>query len=254
MQPIRDLDQIRGFLSGLGPTALFDMPFMPIFFIGCFMIHPWLGCPVGPRRHHHHRPDAFDRDARASGPMLGPQQGGAERHVIAETSRRNAEAVRALGMRGFLAERFAERATPASRQRRPARQRMRRPASAPSPRSSAWCCNRRALGLGAYLVIRERDVGRLDDRRLDPDVARARPDRDRGRELEGLRLGPPGLPPARSTSSPSCRRRIQRLTPAGADAARSMLAGRLCRRRRAPQLPIVQARRASRCRRARASA
>ncbi|MET0531002.1 MAG: type I secretion system permease/ATPase, partial [Microvirga sp.] len=35
MQPIRDVDTIRGFLSGLGPTALFDMPFMPIFLIGC---------------------------------------------------------------------------------------------------------------------------------------------------------------------------------------------------------------------------
>ena len=43
MQPIRDLDTIRGFLSSLGPTALFDMPFMPIFLIGCFIIHPWLG-------------------------------------------------------------------------------------------------------------------------------------------------------------------------------------------------------------------
>src|SRR5215204_2896780 len=43
LQPIRDLDQIRGFLSGLGPTALFDMPFMPIFFLGCFIIHPWIG-------------------------------------------------------------------------------------------------------------------------------------------------------------------------------------------------------------------
>ena len=43
MQPIRDLDTIRGFLSSLGPTALFDMPFMPIFLIGCFMIHPGIG-------------------------------------------------------------------------------------------------------------------------------------------------------------------------------------------------------------------
>ena len=43
MQPIRDLDQIRGFLSGMGPTAFFDMPFMPIFFAGCFLIHPWIG-------------------------------------------------------------------------------------------------------------------------------------------------------------------------------------------------------------------
>ena len=44
LQPVRDLDQIRNFLSGLGPTALFDMPFMPLFFAGCFLLHPWLGC------------------------------------------------------------------------------------------------------------------------------------------------------------------------------------------------------------------
>nr|WP_246545998.1 type I secretion system permease/ATPase [Ancylobacter defluvii] len=43
LQPIRDLDQIRGFLSSLGPTALFDMPWMPLFFAGCFLLHPWLG-------------------------------------------------------------------------------------------------------------------------------------------------------------------------------------------------------------------
>src|SRR5215212_933355 len=43
MQPIRDLDSIRGFLSGTGPTALFDMPFMPIFFACCFLIHTWIG-------------------------------------------------------------------------------------------------------------------------------------------------------------------------------------------------------------------
>src|SRR4051794_39460218 len=30
LQPLRDLDQVRGFLSGGGPTALFDLPWMPI--------------------------------------------------------------------------------------------------------------------------------------------------------------------------------------------------------------------------------
>src|SRR4029077_7047694 len=31
IQPVRDLDQIRSFLSGLGPTALFDLPWMPLY-------------------------------------------------------------------------------------------------------------------------------------------------------------------------------------------------------------------------------
>ncbi|MBM6593350.1 type I secretion system permease/ATPase [Microvirga pudoricolor] len=105
MQPVRDLDTIRGFLSGMGPTALFDMPFMPIFFIACFIIHPWLGW--------------FSvvggivivmltlyTEAKSRGPMYDLTRSGAERHALAETSRRNAEAVRALGMLGFLAARY----------------------------------------------------------------------------------------------------------------------------------------------------
>src|SRR5262249_32909036 len=31
LQPVRDLDTIRNFLTGLGPTALFDLPWMPFY-------------------------------------------------------------------------------------------------------------------------------------------------------------------------------------------------------------------------------
>lgn len=97
MQPIRDLDQVRGFLASLGPTALFDMPWMPLFFAGCFLLHPWLGWL-----------------AVAGGAVilvltwlaeLGSREAakaqmasGAGRQAIAEASRRNAEAVTAMGM------------------------------------------------------------------------------------------------------------------------------------------------------------
>src|ERR1700710_2907815 len=30
MQPIRDLDSVRSFLSGMGPVALFDLPWLPV--------------------------------------------------------------------------------------------------------------------------------------------------------------------------------------------------------------------------------
>ena len=33
LQPVRDLDQIRSFLSGLGPTAFFDVPWIPIYIV-----------------------------------------------------------------------------------------------------------------------------------------------------------------------------------------------------------------------------
>src|SRR5262245_30591293 len=42
-QPLRDLDQIRAFLTGPGPIALVDLPWMPVFLVICFLIHPWLG-------------------------------------------------------------------------------------------------------------------------------------------------------------------------------------------------------------------
>ncbi|NOT39618.1 MAG: hypothetical protein HOP13_03920 [Alphaproteobacteria bacterium] len=42
-QGLRDLDAIRGFLSGPGLTALFDAPWTPIFLLLVFVIHPALG-------------------------------------------------------------------------------------------------------------------------------------------------------------------------------------------------------------------
>ncbi|PDT00246.1 type I secretion system permease/ATPase [Rhizobium chutanense] len=43
LQPLRDLDNVRGFLSGAGPTALFDLPWIPLYLGICFIFHFWLG-------------------------------------------------------------------------------------------------------------------------------------------------------------------------------------------------------------------
>ncbi|MER9625936.1 type I secretion system permease/ATPase, partial [Mesorhizobium sp. M0222] len=43
LQPLRDLDNVRGFLGGNGPTAFFDLPWM-LFYLGiCFLLHFWIG-------------------------------------------------------------------------------------------------------------------------------------------------------------------------------------------------------------------
>ena len=40
-QPVRDLDQIRAFLTSPGPIAIVDLPWMPVFLSICFL-HPSL--------------------------------------------------------------------------------------------------------------------------------------------------------------------------------------------------------------------
>ena len=43
MQPLRELDQVRSFMSGLGPAAFFDLPWMPLYLAICFIFHPLIG-------------------------------------------------------------------------------------------------------------------------------------------------------------------------------------------------------------------
>lgn len=43
LQPVRDVDTIRGYLSGQGPIAFFDLPWIPIYLIFAAALHPILG-------------------------------------------------------------------------------------------------------------------------------------------------------------------------------------------------------------------
>lgn len=40
---MRDLDSVRSFLGGLGPVALFDLPWIPVYLGICFAFHFWIG-------------------------------------------------------------------------------------------------------------------------------------------------------------------------------------------------------------------
>ena len=42
-QPLRDLDTVRGYVSGTGPAAFFDIPWVPVYLGLIFFMHPLLG-------------------------------------------------------------------------------------------------------------------------------------------------------------------------------------------------------------------
>jgi ATP-binding cassette subfamily C protein len=106
LQPVRDLDTIRSVLSGPGPSALFDLPWLPIYLGICFAFHPAIGwtatagalvlvvltilTEVLSRRAVRHAATA-----------------GAARNRLAEASRRGAEAVVAMSMAPRLRERWS---------------------------------------------------------------------------------------------------------------------------------------------------
>jgi ATP-binding cassette subfamily C protein len=103
--PVRDLDLIRGFLSGLGPTALFDFPFMPIFLCVAFLLHPWLGwltvagglVIIGL---------TLLTEQRSQGPARDVAEIGSRRQNLIETTRRHAEILSAMGMRPDFLRRY----------------------------------------------------------------------------------------------------------------------------------------------------
>jgi len=106
LQPLRDLDQIRNFISGGGPAAFSDLPFLPIQIIICFLIHPFIGwATVFGASVIFVLTLATDLTVRRL--TLQVSEKSSQRLAVLEAGRRNAEALRALGMVGRVAERWA---------------------------------------------------------------------------------------------------------------------------------------------------
>lgn len=104
-QPLRDLDQIRSFLSGIGPTAFLDMPWIPLFVLVLFAFHPIIGLTamLGAAAIIAMTVLA-EAQARAAAKMS--TESSARRQVLADTTSRNAEAIYALGMTSRLTARW----------------------------------------------------------------------------------------------------------------------------------------------------
>ncbi|HUD86295.1 MAG TPA: type I secretion system permease/ATPase [Xanthobacteraceae bacterium] len=106
-QPIRDLDTVRGFLSGIGPVALLDLPWMPVYLIICFLFHPYIGLAALFGAVILVTLTVFT-ELMTRRPTRSATQFAAARNALMEASRRNAEAITAMGMVGRIAARWSE--------------------------------------------------------------------------------------------------------------------------------------------------
>jgi ATP-binding cassette subfamily C protein len=94
---VRDLGSIRSFLGSLGPVALFDLPWIPIYLGICFAFHFWIGmtATIGAGI-------LILLTLLTEWLALGPTRRAAElaqsRNALLEASRRNSETLVAMGM------------------------------------------------------------------------------------------------------------------------------------------------------------
>src|SRR6185369_1218210 len=105
-QPLRDLDQIRAFMSSMGPTAFLDMPWIPIFLIGLFLFHPAIGFTALAGTVAIVAMTLLS-ERLSRGAAKAAMDLNAQRQVLADTTQRNAEVIRALGMLDRFTARWA---------------------------------------------------------------------------------------------------------------------------------------------------
>jgi PrtD family type I secretion system ABC transporter len=105
-QPVRDLDQIRTFMTGNGPIAFIDLPWIPVFLFICALVHPWLGITATAAGIVLFMMTLLTERASRI-PARGVAQDAGTRSAMVEANRRNAETITAMGMAGSLAQRWS---------------------------------------------------------------------------------------------------------------------------------------------------
>ncbi|PWR25314.1 type I secretion system permease/ATPase [Zavarzinia aquatilis] len=106
-RPLRDLEQIRAFLAGGGPGALFDLPWMPLYAGLLFVLHPWLGA-LGLLGILVLTLLTVLTDRLGRGPQAATNQLAAAAQDIGDAAALNADAAIALGMQAPLRERWRQ--------------------------------------------------------------------------------------------------------------------------------------------------
>jgi ATP-binding cassette subfamily C protein len=152
LQPLRDLDHIRSFLSGGGPAAFFDLPWLPIYLGICFLFHFWIGMTA--------LAGSFVlvwltllTEYRMRQPTKDAARFATKRTALAAAGRRNAEVVKAMGM----GRRVGRSWSVANRDYLIANERASDIATGLGGLSKVFrtILQSAVLGVGAYLVIRQ---------------------------------------------------------------------------------------------------
>jgi PrtD family type I secretion system ABC transporter len=155
-QPLRDLDQIRAFMSSMGPTAFLDMPWIPIFLIGLFLFHPAIGLTamIGTLAII---AMTLMSNRLSHGAATAAMDSSAQRQVLADATQRNAEVIRALGMMDRFSARWARA------NERYLRENIRATDMSVNLGSGAkvlrYVLQSGMLGMGAFLVVSDKASG-----------------------------------------------------------------------------------------------
>lgn len=106
-QPLRDLDQIRGFMSGSGPIAICDLPWMPLYILILYIFHSYFGYAAIAGAAFL-MALTFSSEFLLRDPTRKLSQLVSARWELVEAGKRNAEPLHAMGMRTAYANRFDE--------------------------------------------------------------------------------------------------------------------------------------------------
>lgn len=105
VHPLRDIDALRGFLAGPTVTALFDVPFVPLYLGILFLLHPWLGWLTLAGAAITGGMAWLNRALTAQPVKQAAECDAVERH-FSDKTHRGAEAILAMGMQSALLDRW----------------------------------------------------------------------------------------------------------------------------------------------------
>ncbi len=107
MERSRDVDTVRGFLSSSASVALFDLPWMPIFLVFVYLLHPYLGLlTIGGAVILCVLTGLTELFTRHSAAKL--HKATVRRNLLADAHARNADILKAMGFADRAVARFRE--------------------------------------------------------------------------------------------------------------------------------------------------